>query len=143
MSAITTALSGLQASVDQLTASASNVANAQTSGPLAASGFGPATILGSPGASGPALQAYQPVSVVQSTAPGGGVATSEVPVSPATSPAYDPASPSANAQGLVAMPNVDLSREMVGQMGALNAFKANLATLKVADEMQQSLLAIA
>lgn len=128
MTAINTAVSGLLASEAQLTASAANVANAQTVGSLSGSGFGPA---------------YQPVAVVQSTAPGGGVSTAYAPVTPASEPAYDPTSPAADAQGMVAAPNVDTAQEMVGQMGALRSYQANLATLKVADKMQQSLLAIA
>jgi flagellar basal-body rod protein FlgC len=130
MTAITTAVSGLLASEAQLSASAANLANEQTVGSLSGSGsgFGPA---------------YQPVSVVQSTAPGGGVSTTYAPVTPGSQPAYDPTSPAADAQGMVAAPNVDPAQEMVGQMGALRSYQANLATLKVADEMQKSLLAIA
>ena len=61
-----------------------------------------------------------------------------------TQPAYDPQSPYADGQGLVAQPNVDPVQETVNQIGALNAFKANVDVLKVSDEMQpQSLLAIA
>jgi flagellar basal-body rod protein FlgC len=128
MTAITTAVSGLQASEAQLSASAANLANAQTVGSLTGAGFGPA---------------YQPVSTVRSTAPGGGVSTAYAPVTPGSEPEYDPTSPAADAQGLVAAPNVDPANEMVGQMGALRSYQANLATLRVADEMQQSLLAIA
>jgi flagellar hook-associated protein FlgK len=35
---------------------------------------------------------------------------------------------------------VDLSSEMVALMSAQNSFEANLATLKTADQMQQSLI---
>jgi flagellar basal-body rod protein FlgC len=128
MTAITTAVSGLQASEAQLSASASNLANAETVGSLSGSGFGPA---------------YQPLSAVQSTAPGGGVSTTYAPVTPGSHPEYDPTSPAADARGLVAAPNVDPAQEMVGQMGALRSYQANLATLRIADEMQKSLLAIA
>jgi flagellar basal-body rod protein FlgC len=138
MSAITTALSGLEASVAQLTASASNVANVDTVG-----SWGPAVNVGAAGASGPPLKAYQPVQTVQTTTPDGGVAASQVPVTPATTPAYDPTSPAANAQGLVAAPNVDLNQEVVGQIGALAAYQANLAVIKTSDRMTKSLLAIA
>lgn len=136
------AASGLAASAAALTASASNVANAQTVGPLSGPGWGPAAIVGS-GGTGGAAQAYQPVSVVQYAAPGGGVATRFATVSPGTQPAYAPQSPYANGQGLVAQPNVDPNQEAVNQIDALSAFKANIAVLKVADEMQKSLLAIA
>jgi flagellar basal-body rod protein FlgC len=137
-----TAVSGLTASTAELAASASNVANAQTVGPLSGVGWGPAAIIGS-GGPGPAAQAYQPLTAVQSTTPGGGVAASFAAVSPGTQPAYDPQSPYADGQGLVAQPNVDPSQEAVNQIGALSAFQANVSVLKVADEMQKSLLAIA
>ena len=136
------AVSGLTASTAELAASASNVANAQTVGPLSGAGWGPAAIVGS-GGTGSAAQAYQPVTAVPSTAPGGGVAVSFAAVSPGTQPAYDPQSPYADSQGLVAQPNVDPNQEAVNQIGALSAFKANVAVLEVSDEMQKSLLAIA
>jgi flagellar basal-body rod protein FlgC len=145
--AATVAVSGLSASTAALAASASNVANAQTLGSLAGSGWGPAAIVGSASAgsagSGSVAQAYQPVTAVNSTAPGGGVATRFASVSPAVQPAYDPQSPYADAQGLVAEPNVDPTQQTVNQIEALSAFKANVAVLKAADQMQQSLLAIA
>lgn len=110
MNAITTGLSGLMASTAQLTASASNVANAHTSVPLAGADWGPATNVTIGGQ--------------------------------ATTPAYDPQSPYANEDGLVAMPNVDIAREAVNQMVARQSFQANLNTIRIADEMQRSLLAI-
>ena len=136
------AISGLAASTAELAASASNVANAQTVGPLSGTGWGPAAIVGA-GGTGPTAQAYQPVTTVQSTAPGGGVAARFAAVSPGTEPAYDPQSPYADAQGLVAQPNVDENQEAVNQIGALSAFQANLAVLRASDDMQKSLLAIA
>jgi flagellar basal-body rod protein FlgC len=143
MTAITAAVSGLQASIAELDASAENLANAQSDGPLAGSGWGPATVVGSSGASGGAPQAYQPVTAVDTTGSDASVSVSYAPVTPATEPAYDPTSPFADANGLVARPNVDPATEIVGQTSSLLSFKANLASLKVAEEMQQSLLAIA
>jgi flagellar basal-body rod protein FlgC len=152
MSAITAALSGLLASVAEVTASASNIANAQTVGPLASSSkWGASTTVGSgggPGSSsgaspGSTWQAYQPVTTVQTTNADGGVQASTVAVTPATQAAYDPESPFANAQGLVAAPNVGLTAEATNQMSALVAYQANLATLRAADQMQSTVLAIA
>jgi flagellar basal-body rod protein FlgC len=134
-SATAAAISGLAASTAELDASASNVANAQSVGQLSGSGWGPATAVGS-------AQAYQPVAALQYAAAGGGVATRFAPVSPATRPAYDPQSPDADAEGLVAAPNVDPVQERVNQIEALNAYKANVTVLEVSDQMQQSLLAI-
>ena len=134
--------SGPTASTAELAASASNVANAQSVGPLSGAGWGPAAVVGS-GGTGSTAQAYQPVTAVQSTAAGGGVAVGFAAVSPGTQPAYDPQSPYADSQGLVAQPNVDPTQEAVNQIGALSAFQANVAVLEVSDEMQNSLLAIA
>jgi flagellar basal-body rod protein FlgC len=141
MSAITTAVSGLNAAVTALDVSAQNVANAHSNGPLSDSSWGPATVVGS---SSQTLQpqAYQPLTTVDTTGPGGVVDVSTAPVNPPTQPAYDPTSPFADARGLVAEPNVDPSTEIVGQMSSLQSFRSNLATLRVADEMQKTLLAI-
>lgn len=141
ISAVAAAVSGLAASEAELDASASNVANAQSAGPLQGPNWGPAVTTGS-AAPAPLAQAYQPIAAVQSATADGGVAVRFSAVSPAAAPAYDPGAPFANAEGLVAEPNVDLNRETVDQMSALSTFQANLATLKVADEMQKSLLAI-
>lgn len=142
ISAVAAAVSGLAASEAELEASASNVANAQSAGPLQSATWGPAVSTGS-AAPTPLAQAYQPIAAVQSATADGGVAVGFSKVSPAAEPAYDPEAPFANADGLVAEPNVDLNQETVDQMSALSTFQANLATLKVADEMQKSLLAIA
>jgi flagellar basal-body rod protein FlgC len=142
MNAITTALSGLMANTMQLEASASNVANARSSGPLAGADWGPATTvdLGRPPDAPPA--AYRPVTVMSSATEQGGVLARTVAVDPATVPAYDPQSPFASADGLVAMPNVDFAREAVSQMMARQSFQANLNTIRTADEMQRSLLSV-
>ena len=42
---------------------------------------------------------------------------------------YDPSHPDANADGYVAMPNVDASEEMVDMLGATRAYQANLAAI--------------
>ena len=44
---------------------------------------------------------------------------------PAYSAGYDPSAPLANAQGLVAVPNVDLATAVVDQIMALQSYKAN------------------
>jgi flagellar basal-body rod protein FlgC len=42
---------------------------------------------------------------------------------------YDPAAPDADADGFVAMPNVDVPEEMVDMLGAARAYQANLTAI--------------
>jgi flagellar basal-body rod protein FlgC len=127
------ALSGLNAASLRLQVSASNVANAGSTGTLPnANGTVPA---GSP-------QAYAPLEVVQSASAGGGVQTSVTTVTPSTTAAFDPQASFANQDGLVAAPNVDLASEFVGQLLASYSYAANAIVLKADDRMTQSLLDI-
>ena len=127
------ALSGLNAASLRLQVSASNVANAGSTGALPnANGTVPA---GSP-------QAYAPLEVVQSASVGGGVQTSVTTVTPSTTAVFDPQASFANQDGLVAAPNVDLASEFVGQLLASYSYAANATVLKADDRMTQSLLDI-
>jgi len=135
--ALSIATSGLAAASLRLDVSASNVANAETSGALpTAGGSGPT---GAP-------SAYVPLQVdqvdVASGAAGGGTAATVVPVSPSYVPSYDPSAPYANSSGLVASPNVDLTSEAVQQMVAQYAFAANANVVRTASQMLQTLLDI-
>lgn len=139
MSAITTgttsiALSGALAQTQRLAASANNVANAGSIGAI-------------PGADGAVATgqspAYAPTSSSQASvagANGQGQGTRAVfrPTTPAYLPEYQPDSAQANADGMVARPNVDLAAERVDQIGQLRAYQANLAVLRTEDEMQRS-----
>ena len=88
------ALSGLNAASQRLQVSASNVANSQTTGALPnADGTVPA---GAP-------TAYAPLELVQTASAGGGTQTSVTTARPATTATFDPQSPFANQDGLVAM----------------------------------------
>jgi flagellar basal-body rod protein FlgC len=127
------ASSGLNAASLRLQVSASNVANAGSTGALPnANGTVPA---GSP-------QAYAPLEVVQSASVGGGVQTSVTTVTPSTTAVFDPQASFANQDGLVAAPNVDLASEFVGQLLASYSYAANAIVLKADDRMTQSLLDI-
>jgi flagellar basal-body rod protein FlgC len=121
-----TVLSGMKAAETRLAASAANVANVSSTGTV-------------PDASG-ATTAYTPVGVHQSASASGTVITSLYDVSPAQSLQYEPSSPDANADGMVAAPNVDLSTEMVNQMTAKIAFEAAAKTMKVLNGMQSSVI---
>ncbi|MCG6204674.1 flagellar basal body protein [Rhodopseudomonas sp. HC1] len=125
------AVSGLNAATRRLEVSASNIANQQSTGALP----GPNGSL-PPGAPQP----YRPLQVNQTAVPGGGTQTSVTTTSPATVPVSDPQAPFANADGLVAAPNVDLAQEFIGQMVAKYSYAANLATLKADRDMSKALL---
>lgn len=122
--AISTALSGLFAASKRAEASASNIANASTAGSL-----DPAS----------ANQPYNALTTVQTASPGGGVTATNIPKSPGIVNAYSPDSPFANADGLVGAPNVDLSEEIVNLKLAEVSYKANIASLKTAQEMSEEL----
>ena len=53
---------------------------------------------------------------------------------------YNPQHPDADAQGMVAMPNVKLAFEMVDLISASRAYEANLAVAKNGREMAQRTL---
>jgi flagellar basal-body rod protein FlgC len=134
MSSISTiALSGLNAAASRLQVSASNVANAQTTGAVPnADGTVPA---GAP-------TAYTPLELVQTASAGGGVRTAVTTVTPSTTAVFDPGATFANANGLVAAPNVDLSQELVGQLIASYSFAANAAVLRADDRNTKALIDI-
>ena len=134
MSSISTiALSGMTAATRRLSVSASNVANIASTGALPdASG---AVTAGAP-------RAYAPLVVIQTASAGGGAATSVATATLSTTAVSDPQAPFANASGLVAAPNVDLSQEMISQMIASYSFAAGAATLKADDRMTKALLDI-
>ena len=118
--------SGLNAAATRLEASASNIANAQSSGPL-------------PDASGSST-AYQPLRVTQSDVKGGGVSARLTRVSDPYITTSDPTSPDANEDGLVAMPNVDMAGEMVNILTARMSYEASAKTMKVANDMMKTTL---
>lgn len=125
------ALSGLSAASLRLRVSANNVANSLSSGPLPGSA-----------ASGNVPDAYTPQRVDQSALANGGTTARVSNVSPATVTTYDPSAPYANAQGLVAQPNVDLASEIVQQLTAKISFAANAQLIKADHKMTASLLDI-
>lgn len=132
MNAINIAGSGLLASVARLNASASNVANINTVGPVRkAAPSGTATDRAGP---------YQPVEIRQEAVPGGGVSSIAALRRPSSVPVADPASPMADDQGMVAAPNVDPVRERIEQTAALRAYQANLSVIRTADTMEGALL---
>jgi len=55
---------------------------------------------------------------------------------------YDPGHPDADAEGYVALPNIDAVREMVDMMSAARAYEANVAALNAAKTMAMRALDI-
>lgn len=123
-----TALSGLVAAIRRTEAAATNTANASDVSRLKPKeGDAPA---------------FQPLLVSQTAQPGGGVKAEFRPVDPATLTAPGGDSPSADEDGLVAIPNVDLAEQRVDALSAQRAFEANLKIIRVASEMQDAVLDI-
>ena len=121
-SAMSISVSGMQAASLRLNAAASNIVNANSDSAVSGNG------------------AYQPVSVSQSATPDGGTSASLQPVTPSSLLAYNPSSPYANVQGMVAQPNVDLPTELVNMKEAATDFRASLAAYKASSDMFKSLL---
>ncbi|MDR6773385.1 flagellar basal body rod C-terminal domain-containing protein [Azospirillum sp. BE72] len=128
------ALSGLTAQTRRLDASASNVANVRSTGTIPA-----ADGMTSNGTGGDQRAAYQPLAVAQTDANPGTRATF-TPITPAYLQEYAPDDSAANADGMVAAPNVDLAKERVNQIAANRAYGANIAVVRTQDEMLTSLL---
>ena len=55
---------------------------------------------------------------------------------------YDPAHPDANADGYVAMPNINIVTEMVNMISASRAYEANVVTVSAAKNMAKDALEI-
>ncbi|MBO9581230.1 MAG: hypothetical protein J7498_10100 [Sphingobium sp.] len=107
----------------RLTASASNIANAQSNGVVPGSRGGQAV--------------YQPVRAELSPSAGGGVRGRLVRTDPAYRLTYGPASVHANAEGMIATPNVDMADELVGQLSARLAFEANLKLVSTVSTLER------
>ena len=130
-SAISIGLSGMDAATARLNAAASNIANASTTGAL-------------PGSGGAGPAAYQPIDAVQKDIGTGsgpaGVSVSYAGRNNGVSAVYDPESPAANADGMIGAPNVDLATELVSTLVAKYDFMASASVVKVASDMEKTLL---
>lgn len=125
-SVLSIAVSGMAAAERRLEVSARNVANVSTTGPLDA-------------APDDVRAAYAALRADQTETAGGGTAVKVSRASPATIAVSDPGSPFANADGLVAAPNVDFATEAVQQLVARYSFVANAAVIRAEDKMVKSL----
>jgi flagellar basal-body rod protein FlgC len=121
------AVSGLNTASKRVEVSASNLANMDDTAPLPGSGI-----------SGPAPFVPTRVSTVSLGA--GGVQAQLSAANPASVPGYQPDSPYADANGMVATPEVDPVNEMVGQMQALQQYRASAALIETDDKLQKTTL---
>jgi flagellar basal-body rod protein FlgC len=140
IAALSTARSGLLASVARLNAAASNIANGSTTGPLPPTPASePLPVSADEGA-----RVYQAVEVVLRSAGGAegpaGVSVAVRPRLPAYGRQYDPSAPFADPDGFVATPNVDLAEEAVDVLSASLAFRANVAVIRAVNEMAKRTL---
>ncbi len=128
--AIQTALSGLHSSTKRLNASASNIANLQTTGSLEEGKQAPYS----------ALTTTSKTQVIGGE--GAGVQTDIVPKDTPFVPIFSPDSPFADENGIIGIPNVSLAEEAVNMKLAEFTFKANLKTIEAASELSDELLRI-
>ena len=83
---------------------------------------------------------YRPLRVVQESLAGGGVSARYGAISPAYVVAFNPLDLRANADGLLAIPNVDVAGELINLGVARRAYEASLKVVEVEEEMSGSLL---
>jgi flagellar basal-body rod protein FlgC len=72
----------------------------------------------------------------------GGVTTALSPVSPSTTQIFSPDNPRANEDGVVDIPNVSIENELVTQIKASDAYRANIQSIKGYNETFATLLDI-
>ena len=126
-------LSGLKAQQQRLLASASNIANLTTSGPNPAS---------TPDGTS---SVYKPLTVTQKSVSipnqgGSGTSATISQQEDGTTLIFDPQSNFADSDGLVAIPDISLEQEIVGLVTAEIAYKANAFAIKVASEIEDTLI---
>jgi flagellar basal-body rod protein FlgC len=121
------AVTGLTAASTRAQVSASNLANMDDAAPLPGSGV-----------AGPAP--FVPTRVETVSLGDNGVQAQLSAADPGTAPAYSPDSPYADANGMVAMPQVDPATELVDQIQALQQYRASAALIRVDDRMKQTVL---
>jgi len=117
--AMNIAISGMLSASSSMTASASNIANMESLGPVPAGGP-QQPVAQTPGS------VYQPVAVSQTATPGGGVSATVQPTTPSYTLAYDPSEP--------------FAQQVVNLVTASLAYKANIASFKAAESTFNALL---
>jgi flagellar basal-body rod protein FlgC len=134
MSSVTNiAVSGLNDATRRVANAASNIVNASSTAPLPKNASDPYT----------GFVPQDVVTVSESTAGNNlGVTTTTVPRTTPYVTAYEPNAAQANAEGLVAAPNVDIAAELVSANVSSVNYGANAAVIKIAEKTQKALLDI-
>jgi flagellar basal-body rod protein FlgC len=134
ISGIDVSASALTAQKTRLDVVAQNIANAQTTRTAAGGAYQRQVVsfetelLRNQGMDGPGLQSVRVAQVTTDRSPGQQV--------------YNPQHPDASADGMVTMPNVNLSQEMVDLITASRTYEANLSVVKSARQMAMRTLEI-
>lgn len=126
--AVSNALSGLKLNALKVSVAASNIVNIGSTGPVTPEPNG--------------RRAYTPKDVVAIAQQDGGVSGQVIDRTPATVKIYDPGSIDADANGLMAIPNIELATEAVTLMIAKNAYAASASVIRTADKMEKDLLSL-
>ena len=123
--AIGSAASGLSAAIQQLNASANNLANLQTTKPM----------------DGGAFQGDEPLLTEGSA--GGVVVSGSMPAgTPEGIPVSQPQNPQADGSGFVRLPNIDVAGQMVDMMVSQGAVASNVVVVNRAVDAYRDLLAM-
>lgn len=128
---LSTAVSGMSQAKKRILNAAENIANVQSNGKL-------------PNVPGEKATSYYPTDVITLSNNVGdnhlGVRTETVERSNPYTVAYDPDSPHANAEGLYAAPNIDLTKEIVDTIMAELAYNANAKVIEAEKRMEETLI---
>jgi flagellar basal-body rod protein FlgC len=133
LTGINSAASALHAENTRLEIVSQNIANAQTTrtpdgGPYRRQTVSFETIMNNAAHAGAANNGVRVAAISADRTPGPRV--------------HNPGHPDADANGMVAMPNVDLAFEMVDMISASRAYEANLAVVRQARQMAAKALSI-
>ena len=121
------ALSGLTAQTQRVAVAANNIANISTAGRV-------------PTDANPASTVYKPLGISLTALTSGGVQARVAEDKNGTSVSYDPSNYYANESGYLAVPNVDLAREIVNVLESKVLFRANVSVIKTQEKMLGDLL---
>ena len=120
-------VTGLTAAQTQVQAAASNLANMDDTAPLPGSGV-----------QGPAP--FVPIQSGTVSLGDNGVQAQLSASQPGDTPSYDPDSPYADGQGMVATPDVNVADQTVAIMQASQQYHASVAALNAENKMQRTAL---
>lgn len=126
---LSSGLAGFKAASERLENSVNNIANKDSTVKLEKDGSF-------------SNEPYRPQTVQPVSQAEGGVGTVTTPRDPATISRFEPSSVVADENGFVQAPNVDLAQEIIEQTIASYDAQANLKSIKVADELFESVLDI-